>query len=51
MSVANIPPIQFKRSNTAGAQPTSGDLVEGEIAINFPDGKIYSKNPSEQLFL
>lgn len=43
--MANIPPIQFKRSDSAGAQPTSGDLIEGELAINFPDGKIYSKNP------
>lgn len=36
--------IQHKRSSVAGAIPDPSSLVVGEIAINFPDRYIYTKN-------
>lgn len=42
--MANIPPIQFKRSHTPGNAPTPFQLSVGELAINMPDGKIYTKD-------
>lgn len=36
--------IIVKSSNTAGAEPLPADLVEGELAINFADKKIFSKD-------
>jgi hypothetical protein len=36
--------VQLKRSTTAGAVPEAAQLVEGELAINLLDKKIYSKN-------
>lgn len=42
--MANIPPIQFKRSHNAGAIPDSDDLLVGEIAINMADNKLYTKD-------
>lgn len=33
--------VLIKRSSTPGAVPTSGDLVAGELAINYADGKLY----------
>lgn len=39
MSNAVIP----KRSSTASAVPTAGQLQVGEIAVNLADAKIYSK--------
>ena len=38
--------IISKNSSTAGAVPTSGDLVQGEIAVNVTDKKLYTKNAS-----
>lgn len=35
--------IKPKRSSTPSAAPTTGDIVEGEIAINLVDKKIYSR--------
>ena len=35
--------VQIKRSETTGAEPTSGDLAVGELAINLEDKKIFSK--------
>lgn len=35
--------VQVKRSETAGAEPTAGDLAVGELAINLADKKIFSK--------
>lgn len=40
--MANI--VQIKRSAVAGKVPLAGDLEIGELAINFADGLIYSKN-------
>jgi hypothetical protein len=36
--------IQIKRSSTAGDVPTTGDLAQGELAVNLPDRKIYTKD-------
>jgi hypothetical protein len=35
--------IKHKRSGTAGATPSSGSLVAGELAINTADGKLFTK--------
>jgi hypothetical protein len=37
--------IQIKRSNVAGKVPTAASLEVGELALNFPDKKIYTKEP------
>jgi hypothetical protein len=36
--------IKPKRSEVAASIPTTGQLEVGEVAINLPDGKIFSKN-------
>ena len=36
--------IKFKRSYTAGAVPTTSDLDTHEIAINWADNKLFTKN-------
>jgi hypothetical protein len=36
--------IQLKKSSTPGSSPSSGNLANGELAINFADGVIYYKN-------
>ena len=33
--------IQLKRSNTAGANPTTSNLALGELGINTKDGKFF----------
>lgn len=38
--------IITKNSSTAGAVPIAGDLVQGEIAVNVTDKKLYTKNAS-----
>lgn len=38
--------IITKNSSTASAVPASGDLVQGELAINVTDKKIFTKNAS-----
>ncbi len=35
--------IRLRRSNTAGAIPTAGNLNLGELAINTADGALYFK--------
>ena len=35
---------QFKRSNTAGKVPAKDSLVEGQLALNFADKLIFSKD-------
>lgn len=42
--MANIPPIQFKRSDVSGRVPSSGVLKTGEMAINFADGLIFTQD-------
>ena len=36
--------IKLKRSHTASAVPTTLDLVEGEVALNTADQKLYCRN-------
>lgn len=42
--------IQIKRSSTAAAVPTSGQLAVGELAVNLTDRKLFSKNGSGTVF-
>jgi hypothetical protein len=44
MPATNFTPIQIYHSTTASAVPTSGNLVNGELAINITDGKLYYKD-------
>lgn len=41
--------IRHKRSSTAGLVPGTGSLDQGELAINIADGKIYTKNSSNNI--
>lgn len=43
--------IKLKRSFTSGAVPTTDDLVEGEVAMNVVDGKIWSRDDSNNIVL
>lgn len=38
--------IITKNSSTAGAAPTAGDLVQGELAVNVTDKALYTENAS-----
>jgi hypothetical protein len=38
--------IQIKRSSTAAAVPTAGQLAVGELAVNLADRKLFTKNAS-----
>lgn len=44
MAAINFTPISLYYSTTAAAVPTSGNLVNGELAINIADEKLYFKN-------
>jgi hypothetical protein len=44
MSQAGFTPILLYHSTTAAAVPTSGNLANGELAINITDGKLYYKS-------
>jgi hypothetical protein len=46
MAQTNYTPISLYYSTTAAAAPTSGNLVDGELAINTNDGKLYYKDSS-----
>jgi hypothetical protein len=39
--------IQLKRSSTTGAVPTPEQLVQGELAVNLPDKKLYTKDNTD----
>ena len=41
--------IITKNSSTAGAAPSAGDLVQGELAVNVTDKKLYTKNNSNAI--
>jgi hypothetical protein len=41
--------IKIKNSSTAGAIPTSSDLVQGELAVNVTDKTIFTENASGQI--
>ena len=35
--------VKLKRSNTASAEPDTGDLALGELGMNTRDGKVYMR--------
>ncbi|QBQ74661.1 long tail fiber [Burkholderia phage BcepSauron] len=41
MTALNIP-VQHPRLLTAGARPTTAQILTGQLAINFPDRKLYT---------
>lgn len=41
MAATGFTPIILFNSTSAGAQPTTGNLAVGELALNIPDGKLY----------
>ena len=47
--MANLPPIQFRRSTTAGEEPTVDLIREGEFAVNLEDKIIYTKDHNGQI--
>lgn len=44
MAQAGFTPISLYFTTTAAAQPTAGNLVAGELALNTLDEKLYFKN-------
>jgi hypothetical protein len=46
MAQSGFTPISLYFTTTAAAVPTAGNLVNGELAINITDGKLYYKNNS-----
>lgn len=44
MAQVGYTPIQLYYSTTASATPSSGNLVNGELALNITDEKLYFKN-------
>ena len=51
MSQAGYTPISLYYSTTATAVPTSGNLANGELAINITDKKLYAKDNAGTVFL
>jgi hypothetical protein len=46
MAQTNETTIQLYHSTTPSSVPTSGNMANGELAINIADGKIFYKNAS-----
>ena len=46
MAASGYTPIQLYYSSTATNIPSSGNLANGELAINIADEKLYFKNSS-----
>ena len=44
MAASGYTPISLYYSSTAAAAPVAGNLVNGELAINITDGKLYYKD-------
>jgi hypothetical protein len=44
MAQTNYTPISLYYSTTAAAAPTAGNLINGELAININDGKLFYKD-------
>jgi hypothetical protein len=51
MAAPTFTPIQLYSSGTAFAAPIPGNLTNGELALNFNDGKLYYKNSSSVVTL
>lgn len=43
MAQSGYTPIALYHSSTPGAQPSAGDLVDGELALNIADGYLFFK--------
>jgi len=41
--------ILFKKSSTGGSTPATGDLDQGEFAVNLADRKVYTKDSSNNI--
>lgn len=41
--------ILLKKSSVAGKEPLASDLVYGELALNYADGKLYFKDSANQV--
>jgi hypothetical protein len=46
MAASGYTEIQLYHSSTSGVAPSAGNLVDGELALNSFDGKLYYKNTS-----
>lgn len=44
MAATGYTPIQLYYSTTASAAPTAGNLLNGELALNITDGKLFYKD-------
>lgn len=42
---------QHKRSSVAGKAPKGTDLLEGQIAVNFPDKALYTKDAKGEIVI
>jgi hypothetical protein len=51
MAATGFTPIQLYRTTTASAQPSAGNLADGELAINLTDKKLYAKDASNNVFV
>ena len=43
MAQSGFTPVALYHSTTPGAQPTAGNLVDGELALNIADGYLFYK--------
>jgi hypothetical protein len=41
--------VKIKQSSVAGKEPSTGDIQQGELALNTADVKLYSKNASGEI--
>lgn len=44
-------PIVIKHRNTDDTAPTTGDIIEGELALNTSDKRLYSRDGSNNIIL
>lgn len=51
MEFNHIPRAQIKKLTGAGVQPTSAQIGYGDIAINYTDSKVYTKDASGNVVL
>ena len=51
MAQTGYTPIQLYYSTTASAQPSAGNLANGELALNIADKKLYAKDNLGSVFL
>lgn len=51
MAATGFTPIQLYHTTTAAAVPSSGNLVNGELAVNITDKKLYAKDNTGAVFV